>query len=644
MTSSNQPRTYPQGWADPLREAVLSPGRRWTTAETMSVLLAARELEGWLGDSRPYDGQHKPGWRSALADFLHSASNLGPELQAALDSHLKDAIDAAESLNRDFTVPSKANMGDVLQGRRGRDQLVFTGLRAQWAAAEVREAAWDDLAEACRDVTVGYDVLAIRRDLFWEIMEAGDHDVHWMGDLLSGVLRDSAFYIAQAGIWLGDIIGTQSALLRHDHAAGLPEGKRLALCRRILTAPPVDGHYVAWAAFDHAGPGSVRETVGPISFWDSKWVRAVLEQRDGNLPDIPEELQATDGIFKPDLLPDAPDVRLARVDLGTGAWTDPLRVARDQAEAVVVLAGFNVGHSYWRLMRGHLVTIDGRVRSLAAFSGTRDEQDTPSTLYQEAMDVELASLASTMREHLPVTDRKLSEVIQAVHWWQQARRQPPLTAVLLHVRVLELLSQRVGGYRYWHQYTDQHLKSWWVRWSMVCELADIVSTCLASSGRVPDPADRVQLERIERDMTALLPGGKRRREYNKAIDALPTLASIFPPQETLGRRIRDLGERLDPKNLPSWRDALTRDWQLTLARLVRLRNSLAHGGPIEDDSAETVRLFVQQVAGQALTVALEGTLNGQGVAAASQAHKQQFDDWMTGLTTVVSTALDVFTV
>jgi hypothetical protein len=188
-------------------------------------------------------------------------------------------------------------------------------------------------------------------------MEAGDHDADWMSDLLPGVLGDSAFYVAQARLWLS---GTEAALSQPDHAAGLPEGERLALCRRILTAQPPEGHYVAWVAFDHAGPGTIHRTVGPISLWDSKWVRAVLEQRDGNLADVPGELQAADGIFRPDLLPGDPDVRLARVNLGPGCWTDPLRVAREQAEAVVALAGFSVGQSYWRPMRGHLVTIGGR--------------------------------------------------------------------------------------------------------------------------------------------------------------------------------------------------------------------------------------------------------------------------------------------
>jgi hypothetical protein len=40
---------------------------------------------------------------------------------------------------------------------------------------------------------------------------------------------------------------------------------------------------------------------------------------------------------------------------------------------------------------------------------------------------------------------------------------------------------------------------------------------------------------------------------------------------------------------------------------------------------------------QPLSVALKGTVNGQGKAAASQAHEQHFDNWNNGLTTAGTT-------
>lgn len=93
----------------------------------MSVLLAARELEGWLGDSRPYDGQHKPGWRSALADFLHSARHLGPELQRVLGTDLKDAVDAAVGLDSIFGSTPSRDMGTVCKDAGAATSLPLPG-------------------------------------------------------------------------------------------------------------------------------------------------------------------------------------------------------------------------------------------------------------------------------------------------------------------------------------------------------------------------------------------------------------------------------------------------------------------------------------------------------------------------------------
>jgi hypothetical protein len=46
---------------------------------------------------------------------------------------------------------------------------------------------------------------------------------------------------------------------------------------------------------------------------------------------------------------------------------------------------------------------------------------------------------------LPITDPDLTEAIDALHWWQDAEAQSPLVAVVLDVRVLELLAARIAN-------------------------------------------------------------------------------------------------------------------------------------------------------------------------------------------------------
>jgi hypothetical protein len=66
-------------------------------------------------------------------------------------------------------------------------------------------------------------------------------------------------------------------------------------------------------------------------------------------------------------------------------------------------------------------------------------------------------------------------------------------------------------------------------------------------------------------------------------------------------------------------------------RLRRVRNALAHGGPVDDESAETVQAFVEQLARLSLAVALQGLLEAKTVAAANQERKQWIDRWKTAL-------------
>jgi hypothetical protein len=63
------PRTYPPTWTDELRMATLWPDRRWAPPTATNIVWATSEMYGWLTDQREYDGQHKPGWLSALADL-----------------------------------------------------------------------------------------------------------------------------------------------------------------------------------------------------------------------------------------------------------------------------------------------------------------------------------------------------------------------------------------------------------------------------------------------------------------------------------------------------------------------------------------------------------------------------------------------
>lgn len=632
MMSFNVPRTYPPSWIDLLRHAALWPDRRWALDESVHILLATRELRAWLADPRPYNGQHKQPWLSVLADFLRSVKQLGPELVTVLGSDLSTADAAAMSLKWDFDNTGNKQIGGTLAARRLSDQAATDPLSTRWDGVDVRLAAWRDLLEACRDTTIGYETLALRRDLFWQLVRAGNHDTSQLSDFLAGTLADNAYWVDLAKVWLGDITDAATPLRGMEEAAGLSEADQLAFCERLVTQTAIPGHYVVWIAYDHAGPGVIHRELGPVSFWQAKWLRAVLVEGKGlNWDAVPSELKVADSMFRIDDLPnDDQDVLLARFDLGTGAWTDPVRAATEQIESVVTLSGFHVGDTKWQRMAGYLVAIDSRVRGIGSFHRLISRDEFVNHNYQHAMDAELDALAGQLTSHLPITDASLSEAIQALRWWQQARRQSPLAAVLLHVRVVELLAHQIGVEK-WYDYLDEYQRAWWIRRRFINDLGAVIDDCMRNVDRLPNETDQQWLHNLRKATTTYQPGGMFHRDLGKGLDELPKLAQLFPPSDDHGRRVQDAVKRYTLQELPNWRDELEQDWELTRARVVRVRNALAHGGPLMDDTVDTVHKFIEQLAEWSLEVVLEGLLNGQNVKTSNADHKQECDEWNADL-------------
>jgi len=646
MLPFNVPRAYPPSWVDLLRDTVLWPDRHWAPAESVSILLATRELQAWLADPRPYVGKdQKWGWLSVLADFLHSGGQLGPKLATALGSNLSDAVATATSLKTDFGNKIHRDMEAAFPARQLGDKAVIDQLSTRWDGDDVRLAAWHDLIEVCRDTMIGYDTLALRRDLFWQLARAGNHDTSQLSDFLAGTLADNAYWVDLAKVWLGDITDITTPLRRPDESSGLSEAEQLAFCELLVTQPAVPGHYVVWIAYDHAGPGVIHRELGPIAFWSVKWLRAALPEGKGpNWEAVPSELKVAGGMFRLEDLPkDDQDILLARADLGAGAWTDPVRAATEQIESVVTLAGFHVGDIKWQPMAGYMVAIDDRVRGIGAFHRVISRDEFPNHPYQHAMDAELDDLASQLAPHLPITDASLSATIQAVRWWQQARRQSPLAAVLLHVRVVELLAHQIGVEK-WYTYLDTYQRAWWIRRRFINDLGAVINDCMHNVDRLPGERDQKWLHDLRETTTTYHPGGAFHRDLGRGLDELPKLAQLFPPSDDLGRRVQDAVNRYTLQDLPNWRDGLERDWQLVRDRVVRVRNTLAHGGPLMDDTVVTVHKFIEQLAQWSLEVALEGLLGGHDIATANATHKQECDKWNDGLTsftTVIDALLSV---
>jgi hypothetical protein len=613
-------------WIDEVSQTTRQPEKRWNDDDVLHLVAAVADVHGWLHDLRPYESQHRPSWKSALADFQAAADLAGPNLCAALGADLTTARAAVAGLPGSNTIGLSGASPDP---GRAAAQAAVAGLRARWTDSAVLEAAWLDILDACRDATNPCDTIAARRDLFWQLVRAADRNTRSLSFRLDGVLNDSARDVQIVRVQLGDI-PAPGAWPGPDDSAGLSEVDRLDLCRRLVTSPPTFGRHVVWVAFDRARLNGVMETVGRITFYRGDWVRGNLEHSDPNLDQVPAELTNPDSSFDFRDLPEGERIVLARVDLGSGTFTDAPRVAAEQAQAVVALASFHAGDRYWQPRPGYLHAIDGRVTAMSV-RDPRDPRDLSST-FDSTAD-ELAQLAPTFGPQLPVTDPALTEAVAALHWWQDAEQQPPLPAILLDVRVLELVARRVTTDSTWYGYLHSHHAAAWVRQQVLNTLLDVVYAAVNNYAyQQVDPSEHDKLATLKRQVLGSASGKRFGFHLDEALAVLPIVAGTYPIHDDLGRRVRTLADQLSsPSALDSWCQDLEMRWFRALARLRRTRDALAHGGPLTPGCTDTVHGFARRLAGIALSRTLEGLLDGRSAVTAHDDFRDQADAWRAGV-------------
>jgi hypothetical protein len=619
--------TKPPTWVDEFGQAMTSPDRRWSEADVLDVVAAAADMDAWLHDPRPYKGKHQQGWTSAVDDLHTAAGLIGPRLRAALGVDLTTALSATAGLPGSNPAPA-----------RPAAQTALGALRARWTdlavLPAVLEAAWSDIADACRDPGTPYEAVAARRDLFWQLVRAADRNTQELGRLLADVVDDNALVVEMARVRLGDLPNPgPGAWPRQDQLAGLAEPERIGLCQRLLATPSTPARHVVWVGFDRASLDGTTQTVGPISFYDGAWVRATFEHNGPSRSQLPTELTNPDSPLRPPDLPEGDRIVLARVDLGTGLFPDAPRVAAEQAQAVVTVASVRASDRYWRPLDGYIHSTDGRVTGWSSFGLPFHRADVAPDLDRTAD--ELGTLAATLGPRLPVVDPALTEMIDALGWWQSATDQPPLAAIVLDVRVLELVAARVTTGA-WYDYLDSYHRDGWIYLRIMSTLHSIVFAAMRGYHVVP-PSERAQLAALEATLFESTSAGRHVFHADRALAALPTLATIWPVHDHLGRQVHTLAAHLSsPTALEAWCQALGDRWTRARARLRRVRNALAHGGPLTPAIADTVHRLAHQRAGRALSFTLEALLDGRGAVKAHENARSRMTAWRNGVSGAAS--------
>ncbi|MDC2961316.1 hypothetical protein PO587_43520 [Streptomyces gilvifuscus] len=600
-------------WADEVAQTLRgsrmsSRGGELTWPEALEQLLAR------AGDG-PYTGRQRQPWEATISDLTYGASQLGPAVRHQLEPRLSELLAA-------LATPPNAGAADrIAKAARLADELL-----RQADSGQLLPAAWQDLVGSARDGG-GFAALDQYRKLLYVLLQRSQRQAEQVCRQLAGVMRDDAVSVQGAQVWLGDldVIAPLRDIVRS--AAGWSAQARADLCERLVVAEPLSAHHVVWHAFRRAATSKRVEEYGPVTLYDSEWLRGNLLNDGPFKSDLPAEATAEDGFFPAEMLPEGKDVVIARVDLGTGARADAPADSRVLVQSLILAATFPEDRHGWELYEGYIHAANGDCR-WKVFSLL--DEDIDARMPYGPMDItarRLSEMAPCVARHLASGLADLSGVVDAIGWWKASGVQPPHASVLLDVRILETVTGTVCGHgQTWYGYLDAYHKNAWIRRSMTSELFDVVWRARDDHHRWT-PQEREGVTAI-RDKLLRHRGWESRADIAHVAAELPALAAALPEHALQHRRTAAAAHRISaPESVRAWYTDLENRWTRTLGRLRLVRNALAHGGPVTTAAAASVAPVVHQLAGGALLSSLTALAEGTPVADRHEAQRDRCDAW-----------------
>lgn len=292
---------------------------------------------------------------------------------------------------------------------------------------------------------------------------------------LAGVFDNSALDVALAHHDLeGSDLPTEWP--DPDEDAGLSVQERLDLARQLIARSTPPGHHVVWITYGNARFEPWRFEMGPVTFYDGpamlgcfhhmredpaagRSAGLAVDGRPFGLP--PEFLHPERGESLRDKRdwPNEEHWVAARIDLGRERYSDPIRAAPDEADALVHLAAFHNGRTGWRPFQGHLHIVDDVLRSSSG--PFEDPGNRDNCIALDHTDEALHDLHDDLEPHLPVDDPALHELINAAAVLNTAASSDDSAGLLQSVRIIELIATRcdIG----WQTFLTDYLATRWAQ-------------------------------------------------------------------------------------------------------------------------------------------------------------------------------------
>lgn len=380
----------------------------------------------------------------------------------------------------------------------------------------------------------------------------------------------------------------------HDvlHIGGRPPSGTLFELRNVVTAQgleagtgylaemPPPAREIVWLGYDKATvPTTI--TRGNVGFFDGPALRR----------NVPAEIAGWE-------LPQSPNWVAVRVNLPEGRYPDAVRTARDAADMIVTLARMKAIDSDWTAFRGFF-HVGGWHQAL----GHSPDPWFANLLGQRIKDVDLHD-----------TSPFWTPIVRDL---EHARLAPPSAAILIDVRIIELIGRQVQTPE-WSNHLTAHRRWEWAYRQIERHLLAPRNPLLGH-----ESLQAVHNELIEID--AAIAGSSRR-----ILPAYTAMLAVLP-EHTYVRR--QLAEVLDwtstPTRLGAWLRHFAAIYEVHLRRLGRCRDGLTHSGPVDDEVVAASASFVHHEATRDLEVALrtsDADAEIRRVAAEAKARRSRFEE------------------
>lgn len=597
------------------------------------------ELEGWLKDARPYGKRmtRVDEWESIVEDVKVAFGLVGSNLDALLPS--------ASAL----LVALNADLGVDLVRRKALVPLLKTVV-GELADPAASGAAFLDVVEAVKDPATRTEVIEGKVDVLDSVLRFGGRSLDSVSSTLCGIVDNHAWTINASLTELDGVDMVEPD--HHDTDAGLTEDERVALAKRWAEHLPTPRHHVVWVFYRYARALGWRFQVGACEFFEGRALMTALKEVDevrdaggeypGNRDPFnrpPDELTVDSqaGRFlREDLRwPSGDNWVAVRVDLGIGTFPDLAETAWDQVRAQVALAAFDVGRTSWTELTGFQSFVDG----LDGASSMPFEESGFVSKYAAADRTAdwLHDNRAGLGAHL-ATGPQAHAVVTAASALVRTNDATPSIALLEAVRVIETQGS-ILQVPHWQE--------------LVRQFATTASTLFRAQIGAVRAIEGVahaheifehlpELRRVPEEFNVYV-GGQRQTNMATAVERLPDIVAKVPTYNRPSRRLRETAADLaTPASIEAYVAAQTAHDDRLLRRVHRVRNSLTHGGPVNNSIVAGSAEFILGPAKHITGVTLRALLDGKAPIATLRAYRNDNTNWTKQLAKATTIAEALF--